>query len=304
MTDPGDRPRYPPVLRKVGQVLLAAVFLTMAALFVWRVAVGNGGAAIVLFRACVFAWFAMLVFGRRVLSLRYNAALDTMPQARAFAVRTRRIALAGSVLFVLGMLVVRIAVTMHPAPFSGPANLVPAAGGVTALLGLALIAFWLMGRMRVLALVMNANAAGSADTLARQTRMQFLLMLGRIAISALIIYVAVTLYPDIKSNVTSLAVLLIFTLVLFQLSMRTYTRRASMAGSPWAKAVPPAPTKLMWLRDGLVVAAVAWIEIALSVFGIDTPGKLAWTYAGAGVFLLLAVAVKIYDATTAKRAQG
>ena len=58
----------------------------------------------------------------------------------------------------------------------------------------------------------------------------------------------------------------------------------------------------MWLRDGLVVAAIAWVEIALSVFGTGTPGKLAWTYAGAGAFLLLAVAVKIYDATTAKRA--
>lgn len=302
MTDPGDKPRYPPVLRRVGQVLLAAVFLTTAALFVWRMAVGQGGAAIMLFRACVFAWFAMLIFGRRVLSLRYNAALDAVPQARAFAVRTRRIALAGAVLFALGMAVVRIAVTMHPAPFSGPANLVPASGAVVALCGLALIAFWLTGRTRVLALITNANAAGSADTLARQTRMQFLLMLGRIAATMLIIYVAFTLYPGIKSNVGALAVLLVLAFVLFQLSMRTYTRRASIVGSPWAKAVPLAPTKLMWLRDGLVVAAIAWVEIALSVFGIDTPGKLAWIYAGAGACFLLAVAVKIYDATAAKRA--
>lgn len=301
MTDPDDKPRYPPVLRRMGQVLLGAVFLTTAALFAWRVTAGEGGAAIVLLRACVFAWFAMLIFGRRVLALRYRAAMDMVPQARAFAIRTRRFALAGAVLFVAGMAVVWIAVTIHPAPFSGVANMVPATGAVIALAGVALVGYWLMGRSQLLSLLMNANAAGVAGTLAKQTRMQFLFMLGFVAASVLVIYMAVTLYPDIKSNVTALVVLLLFVFVLFRLSLRRYTRFSTMRDSPWAKAVPSAPTGLMWLRDGLVLATIAWIEIALSVPGIDAPGKLAWIYAAPGAFLLLAIAVKIYDLRTAKR---
>ncbi len=248
------------------------MFLTTAALFVWRVTAGHGGAAIVLFRACVFAWFAMVVFGRRVLSLRYRAALDAVPEARAFAARTRRLALAGLALFVVGIGGGGGSPSRCiPRRSAGSANLIPASGAVIALLGVALIAYWLMGRSRILALLMNSNATDAAGTLARQTRMQFLLMLGRDAAAGLIIYVALTLYPGIKSNITGLAGSLIVTFVLFQLSMRTYSRRAIYAGSPGqSRRLRTDGADVVGCADSLVLAAIAWVEIALAVLGIDT----------------------------------